>query len=75
VVHDVGAPVQELPAAAFQDGLPVIAATISLAAQLDFVNLAEQPAVDDFADVLKGRFKTPIVADEEGIRILGGDLG
>ncbi len=72
VVHDMGAPVEELPPAVTEEGLPVVASVIGVASEFDFEDLAEKARGDDFSNVLEDRFESAVMADEKGVVVSGG---
>jgi hypothetical protein len=50
VIHDVRAPIEQLSAAEFLDGLPVITTLVAVAGQTDFIDIAENSGVDNLVN-------------------------
>ena len=74
VIHDVRAPVEQQAAAEFHQRLPIVAAGVPGAPQLDLVDVAEQAALDDVAHVVEGRLEAAVVADIQAVAVRRGDL-
>ena len=71
MVDEVRSPVVELSASAFENCLPVSAVGKIVPAEFDFVNIAENAAVDDFADVVECGFQPAVVPEEQFARMGG----